>query len=131
GCPTCDAIRADLRLHMGTAKKGWGMSAQDLLYDTPTLAAMRDDISRLRARIAELESSRPEAVRSDWISVHERLPEGWADVLCLMIDSQNVVMRSAKWVRALYAEAKQYGEECAFTHWMPIPSAPPPQVERS
>ena len=59
-----------------------------------------------------------------WISIKDRLPEKFTDVLCLYPSKNhgsNVVVDYMESDRGCFAEQFRYGEP---THWMPLP--PPP-----
>lgn len=62
---------------------------------------------------------------SGWIDLNDRLPDDSpVEVITVSCDGEVVATRSAKWVRLLYADAKQNGELCSISHWMPLPEAP-------
>lgn len=62
--------------------------------------------------------------QSEWISVDERLPEKFTNVLCLYPSRNyggNIVVDYMESDRGCFAEQFKYGEP---THWMPLPEAP-------
>lgn len=62
--------------------------------------------------------------QNKWISVEDRLPEKFTDVLCLYPSKNygsNIVVDYMESDRGYFAEQFKYGEP---THWMPLPELP-------
>ena len=62
--------------------------------------------------------------QNKWISVEDRLPEKFKDVLCLYPSKNygsNIVVDYMESDRGYFAEQFRYGEP---THWMPLPELP-------
>jgi hypothetical protein len=60
----------------------------------------------------------------EWISVEDRLPEKFTNVLCLYPSKNyesNIVVDYMESDRGYFAEQFRYGEP---THWMPLPQPP-------
>lgn len=51
------------------------------------------------------------------------LPRGIEDVLVWTITGHCLAAHPSQ-IRALHAEAKNSGEDCFYTHWMPMPKGP-------
>jgi hypothetical protein len=66
-----------------------------------------------------------------WISVDERLPKShWSDSVMTCSETSTVTVRSINTVLSLVKAAKQDGEQCFITHWMPLPAAPLPPNQK-
>ncbi len=66
----------------------------------------------------------------EWISVEDRLPEKFTNVLCLYPEKSygsNIVVDYMESDRGYFAEQFRYGEP---THWMPLPTIPPEIVNK-
>lgn len=92
-----------------------------LLAKDPTADAM--SFWRARAGYLAEQILRAPQSASRWISVHERLPEGNADVI-VWGHARLVGTRGASWVRELYREAKDMQDDCEISFWQPLPEAP-------
>ena len=59
-----------------------------------------------------------------WIKVEGgQLPRGDGDVIVATITGHVITAHPSR-IRALHSEAQQTGEDCFYTHWMPLPSVP-------
>lgn len=84
--------------------------------DLPT--AKRIYVERLYAALSEKQSH-------GWIDLNDQLPpDAPIEVITVSCDGELVSTRSARWVRALHADAKRNGELCAISHWQHLPEAP-------
>lgn len=113
-------------------------------YDSKSPQQRLDDANATIARLrAELDGERNMAARhqrtigrlkreldalrgqSEWIACAERLPEAKKDGRLVMAFVCGVVTTKATaTVRELAQFAKEDGEQCAVTHWRPLPAAP-------
>lgn len=66
----------------------------------------------------------PTANPYEWISIEDRLPEKFTDVLCLYPSKDygcNIVVDYMESDRGYFARQFKYGKP---THWMPLPTPP-------
>lgn len=59
----------------------------------------------------------------NWIRVKEHLPPS-NDRVLVASETGEVTINYGRRVIALYLEADADGEDCFYTHWMPLPASP-------
>lgn len=74
--------------------------------------------------VTDIINNAPTVNPYEWISIKDRLPEKFTDVLCLYPSKDygsNIVVDYMESDRGYFAEQFRYGEP---THWMPMPELP-------
>jgi hypothetical protein len=63
--------------------------------------------------------------KMEWIPIDlaDENPAGFGDVIVCR-KNRSVALYGAASVRALKRAAVEEGDDCVFTHWMPLPEAP-------
>lgn len=97
------------------------------LIDAEQLKQLRDDVISGKVDIrteGDLIDACPTVNPYEWISVEDKLPEKFMNVLCLYPSKNygsNIVVDYMESDRGYFAEQFRYGEP---THWMPLPTPP-------
>ena len=73
------------------------------------------------------QAAMPAAEPTGWISVDERLPESWLDVMVWPHPTDYHITASIRQGKWTHSEQDSWGQQdyaCTVTHWMPLPDAP-------
>lgn len=66
-------------------------------------------------------------VIGEWISVEERLPNNYAEVLCFLSDLEFIILTYTNYGIWKNGWIEGEAEDFRITHWMPLPK--PPQMK--
>lgn len=68
---------------------------------------------------------------SEWISVKDRLPEKYTDVLCYDTYGECIIAHQItdKWCDNMWSDSNEENYEIEVTHWMLLPEPPKKEQE--
>ena len=117
GTNNCD--RCPMKYDCKGTANGAMVAAIKLLKDDETQFIYLDEV--IKAHEDEIER-----LKSGWISVKDRLPEGFQKVLVFWRQNGEPMVDTAFWSDG---HSTEHWEGVEITHWMPLPEPPPKEDE--
>lgn len=126
-CPGCGASVLYECVHCGS-----GNYPPEAKVEPRPVTALEDSVLRKAARrsatiIYPAPAEPPEAKPAEWLPI-ETVANNGTHVLCIS-RSNRISIEAGRHMHDMMAAAKEDGEECFYTHWMPLPVAQPSNTQ--